>query len=309
MSLSLLLGLLAAGSPLVAVTGECPGAEAVATALRSALGSDTQAKPGVSETPKVVDLGDRFSVAAAGQVQQYADPARDCDERARAAAVFIALALNPPLVPPGPPPPQAGPTVQATAPPPPPPASSRWLDLGVAARVDAGPGQEVGPAVGFELRAIAGWRRFGLAATAGMLGASEGTFSSVTVREQRFPLSLAVTARRRISPRLAIAGAAGAALVPLTLRAETIPSPQSSTRLDAGARLAFELRIQATPHIAPYVDVHAEFFPRAYELEVEPLGKVGSTGPFWIGASVGMSFEAMPSPSLPREPNQVSASL
>ena len=287
MSPVLLLGLLAAAVPSVAVTGDCPGAEAVTAALRSALGSD--AKVGVSEPPKVSDQGDRFSVAAAGQVQQYADPGRDCDERARAAAVFIALALNPPLVPPGP-----APTVRdAPAPPPAPSPSPRWLDLAVAARADGGPGQAVGPAIGAEIHAAAGWRWLGVAATAGVLAPSDGTYASVTVQQQRFPLSLALTARHDVSQRLAIAGAAGAALVPLTVRATAIDGGPSSTRLDAGIRLAFELRFRATPRLAPFVDVHAEIFPRAYELQVDPLGTIGSTGRFWLGASAGLSFEAM----------------
>ncbi|HEY5452468.1 MAG TPA: hypothetical protein VIQ54_27115 [Polyangia bacterium] len=286
MSPVLLLGLLAAAVPSVAVTGDCPGAEAVTAALRSALGSD--AKVGVSEPPRVSDQGDRFSVAAAGQVQQYADPGRDCEERARAAAVFIALALNPPLAPPGP-----APTVRDAPAPPPPPASARWLDLAVAARADGGPGQAVGPAIGAEIHAAAGWRWLGVAATAGILAPSEGTYSSITVRQQRFPLSLALTARRDVSQRLAIAGAAGAALVPLTVRATAIDGGPSSTRLDAGIRLAFELRFRATPRLAPFVDLHAEFFPRAYELQVDPLGTIGSTGRFWLGVSAGVAFEAL----------------
>ncbi len=286
MSPVLLLGLLAAAVPSVAVTGDCPGAEAVTAALRSALGSD--AKVGVSEPPKVSDQGDRFSVAAAGQVQQYADPGRDCDERARAAAVFIALALNPPLAPPGP-----APTVRDALAPPPPSPSPRWLDLAVAARADGGPGQAVGPAIGAEIHAAAGWRWFGVAATAGVLAPSDGTYASVTVQQQRFPLSLALTARRDLSGRLTIAGAVGAALVPLTLRATALEGGPSQTRLDAGVRFAVEARFRATQRLAPFVDLHAEIFPRAYELQVDPLGTIGSTGRFWLGVSAGVAFEAL----------------
>jgi hypothetical protein len=291
MNLVLVLALLAAAPP-VAVTGDCPGADAVAAALRSALGSD--AKVGASDTLRVSDLGDRFSVAAAGQVRQYADPARDCDERARAAAVFIALALNPPLAPPGPSPaPPPGATLQAAAAPPSPPVSARWFDLGVAARADGGPGQAVGAAFGAEIHAAAGWRWIGVAATAGVLAPGDGTYASVTVRQQRFPLSLALTARRDLSQRLAIAGAVGAALVPLTLRATALEGGPSQTRLDAGIRLAFELRFRATQRLAPFVDLHAEIFPRAYELQVGPVGTIGSTGRFWMGAAAGVSFEAL----------------
>jgi len=155
----------------------------------------------------------------------------------------------------------------------------------------------------------AGWRWLGLAATAGVLAPTETRYPSVTVRQQRFPLSLAITARRRLSPRFAITGAAGAALVPITLRAQDIAGAPTSTRLDAGLRLALELHVHATAQLAPFVGLHAEIFPRTYELDVDPGGNVGSTGGFWLGGSLGLSFEAMPSPSRPREPNQVSASL
>jgi hypothetical protein len=287
---ALLLGLVAAAAPslTVDVTGRCPSAEAVAVALGSAVGTETKATG--KDVPKVADLGDRFSVSAFGQAREYADPGRDCDERARAAAVFIALALNPPIVPPPPPAPPVG-VQTAAAPPVAPPQSARWLDVGAAARVDGSTQPETGFAIGFEVRAAVGWHSLGVAATAGVLAPTDSRFSAVTVRQQRFPLSLALTARHPIGERLAVAGAVGAALVPLTLRADGIDGAPSSTRLDAGVRLALELAFLATPRLAPFIGIHAEIFPRAYELDVNPPGDIGSTGRFWLGASVGLSFE------------------
>ena len=296
---ALLLGLIAAAAPslTVDVTGRCPSAEAVAVALGSAVGMETKATG--KDIPRVTDLGDRFSVSAFGQAREYPDPGRDCDERARAAAVFIALALNPPIVPTPPPPPAAPPVrVQEAAPPPvAPPPSARWQNVGAAARVDGSTQPETGFAIGFEVRAAAGWHWLGIAATAGVLAPTDSRFSAVTVRQQRFPLSLAFTARHPIGERIAVAGAVGAALVPLTLRADGIDGAPSSTRLDAGVRLALDLAFLATPRLAPFIGIHAEIFPRAYELDVGPpgsvgsVGSVGSTGRFWLGASVGLSFE------------------
>ena len=99
-----------------------------------------------------------------------------------------------------------------------------------------------------------------------------------------------MTAQHGIGRRLAVAGAVGAALVPLTLRGEGLDGGSQSTRLDAGVRLAVELRIRATPRLAPFVDLHAEIFPRAYQLDVDPFGTVGSTGRLWVGVSAGLSF-------------------
>jgi hypothetical protein len=293
MSLTLLFALIAAAAtPVpVAVTGACPSAEAVTAALGSALGNEVTT--GVADVPRVSDQGDRFSVAVRGQTRQFVDAGRDCDERARAAAVFIALALNPPVVP-APPAPvvRDGAAQQVVAPAAPAAASTpaRWIDVAAAARLDGGTASATSAAIGFEARAAVGWRWLGVAATAGVLAPTDSRLSSVTVRQQRFPLSVAVTAQHAIGPRLAVAGAVGAALVPLTLRGEGLDGGSQVTRLDAGARLAVELRIRATPRLAPFVDVHAEIFPRAYQLDVDPFGTVGSTGRLWMGVSAGLSF-------------------
>ena len=293
MSLTLLFALIAAAaaSPVpVAVTGACPSAEAVTAALGSALGNE--ATTSVADVPRVSDQGDRFSVVVRGQTRQFVDAARDCDERARAAAVFIALALNPPVVPAAPAPVvRDGAAQQVVAPlPAPTPTLERWIAVAAAARLDGGTASANSAAIGFEARAAVGWRWLGVAATAGVLAPTESQFSSVTVRQQRFPLSVALTAQHGIGPRLAVGGAVGAALVPLTLRGEGLDGGSQSTRLDAGVRLAVELRIRATPRLAPFVDVHAEIFPRAYQLDVDPIGTVGSTGRLWLGVSAGLSF-------------------
>ena len=300
MSPTLLLGLIAAASPTpaVAVTGACPNADAVTAALASALGHE--AKRDLAGVAKVTDEGDRFSVTVLGQTRQYGDPARNCDERARAAAVSIALALNPPVVL-APVPvvrdgaaPQVSVTATEAAPA---RASVRWIDVAAAARLDGGQAPATGAAFGFEARVAVGWRWLGVAATAGILAPTDSTLSSVAVRQQRFPLSVALTARRGLAQRLAVAGAVGAALVPLTLRGEALAGASQATRLDAGVRLACELRFLATPRLAPFIGLHAEIFPRPYQLDVDPLGTIGSTGRLWVGASAGLSFDATPTPA------------
>ena len=82
----------------VEASGLCPSSQAVTAALVPALRREPPRVPGAGG-PRVLDLGDRFEVAAFGQSRQYIDAARDCAERARVAAVFITLALNPPALP------------------------------------------------------------------------------------------------------------------------------------------------------------------------------------------------------------------
>src|SRR6266498_3423098 len=84
--------------PAIETSGSCPSAEQVSATIAPLLGSSA-ARRWAEGAVRVDDLGDRFELAAAGQTRQYLDTARDCSERARVAAVFIALALNPPAAP------------------------------------------------------------------------------------------------------------------------------------------------------------------------------------------------------------------
>ena len=81
--------------PPIETSGSCPSAEEVSATIAPLVAS-LPAQRLAEGAARVADLGDRFEVAAAGQKSQYVDAARDCAERARVAAVFIALALNPP---------------------------------------------------------------------------------------------------------------------------------------------------------------------------------------------------------------------
>jgi hypothetical protein len=278
----------------VDATGECPSGRAVAAALWPVVGGD--ARHLLPAAPHVTDLGDSFEITARGQTQRYVDAPRDCEERARMAAVFIALALNPPTfeapAPAGPPAGaiEAKPSIRT--PPPAPAASAGWLSLAIDARLDGGgaPAAEFAP--GAELRAGVGRQHFGVVAAAGVLAPTEARYVSVPVRQQRFPLSLALTGRRNMSGALEAAVALGVALVPFTLRGSGLTAPEPAVRLDVGARLAIELRFPAlSRRMTPFVDLHAEYFPRPYVIDVDPLGDIGTTGHLWVGASLGVGFE------------------
>jgi hypothetical protein len=285
-------GARAAGAPSVAVTGSCPTAEALTAALSAALGDETRRR---DAAPRVADLGAAFEVAALGQRQRYSDPARDCAERARVAAVFIAMTLNPPDLPAPPPraPPPPPPPTIAAAPPPPETARGGWAELGAAGRVDGGAtvrGGAVGYAAGLELRVAAGRRAWGVAATAGILTPLESEIGSVSVRERRYPLSLSLLGRHVLSASTAISAAAGLALVPFTLRGEGLATSVPATRVDAGVRLAGALEVLVGRRLVSFVELHADYFPRGYDLAIDPAGTIGSTGRLWVGASLGLAF-------------------
>ena len=288
------------GPAQVDAIGTCPGQEAVAAALEPVLRREPA--PPLSVAPRVIDLGDRFEVVAAGQRAQYVDPARDCRERARTAAVFIALALNPPELP-SPPPeplaPRAPATVEAAAPPSTvtggEAAASTWMAAGAAARIDGAwagdaPAQTI-LMVGGEIRGAVGRRGVALVATAGVLAPATARFEAVPVRQQRFPCSLGVTATGGTAGGFQVAGDAAVVLAPFTLHGEGLQPGAATLRLDVGARLALAVR---SPPVAKrsifFVEVHAEAFPRPYHLDVGPLGTIGTTSKLWLGAAVGAWF-------------------
>ncbi len=273
----------------------CPTREAVAAALSPAL---AHFRPNLDPLPsdfRLADLGDAFEVTVGGQVQRYADAPRDCTERARVAAVFVALAMNPPSLEAMRPPPPVPPAIQRPQPPPEWERELSWLSVGVAARVDgavgAGSDATSGATVGGELDVAIGRGSFGIEASAGLVTSTQNTIDSVQVTQQRFPCSLSGTFRRRASAHLEMGADLGVALTPFTLHGQGLDMTLPVTRFDAGARLALELRL-ARPGLAPFASLHVDYFPRTYEIAVAPLGNIGTTAPLQIGLSLGVALEA-----------------
>jgi hypothetical protein len=287
-----------AASPEVDSVGACPGREAVAAALAPVLPRGPLRPTLVA--PRVVDLGDRFEVTAAGQRAEYLDPTRDCRERARVAAVFIALALDPPQLQ-SPPPAVQQPPAKVEVPSPPvtapveEPLAPAWVAAAAAARID-GASAGAGPAqtslvAGAELRGAVGRGRWGVVAAAGAMAPVTARFGMVSVRQQRFPLRLGVTATTGGPGSFQLGGEVAVVVAPFTVRGEGLQGGTAALRLDIGARLAIALR---SPAVAKrgifFVEVHAEVFPRPYHLDVGPLGTVGTTSKLWVGAAIGAWF-------------------
>ena len=245
-----------------------------------------------SAAPRVSDLGDRFEASAAGQTALYVDAGRDCVERARVSAVFIALALNPPTF--------QSPTPRPPAPPR--PARNRWMQLGGAARMD-GTGAGNSPprtvlAWGGELSMAAGYGMWGGALTAGFLDSSAAYFGRfnviIAVREQRFPFSAALRFQKELPGRLRLGADLGAALTLARFTGDDLQMMGSTLRLEAGGRAAITVRLPVVVRrLAPFVGAHIEYFPKPYKLDVDPVGTVGSSSRVWLGATAGMVFESL----------------
>ena len=273
----------------VEAQGTCPSGEAVRAAPLPAL---TEAPAPGRQAPRVTDLGDRFQVDAAGQTGAFVDVARDCTERARVAAVFIALALSPPAAPerPAPPPPPP------PSPPPPPPAAPhphRWFELAVEARLDGtslGAPAQTTLAWGGRFRGAVGRGPVGIAATAGALAPTDDTFGSVGVRQQRFPLSLSLTLGHQLGYGMGVAADLGLALVPFTLEGQGL-SWVRRRRASISAR-GWRSRSGSprSPDGWPRSSGSTPSSFRAPTSLVDPLGDIGSSSGLWLGASLGLSY-------------------
>ncbi len=267
----------------VTAIGACPDTNAVRQALVPLLtrpASLTQ----IAETPTVEDRGDSFVVTAAGEVGEYVDRARDCPERARASAVFIALALNPPaLRSRAAPPARTLPATGARV-----PAPRRWsVELGAAARIDGAPGSAWGFMTGGEGRLVV--RRSSVGGALSVSGAGS--------RDRAVWLGSGETAallheRRRVRPRSSGAarrgfGGPGFGGRSLTLRPQNLATAEESTHLGLGGHVAVQLRFPVErARLAAFVGAQAEYFPHRYLLDVDPLGSIRD-GPALLGGRVG----------------------
>jgi hypothetical protein len=274
-----------AAAPLhVQSEGTCPNAEQVSAALNYLLkesgdtpGSDTTA---TAQTLVLVDLGPRYQVALDGQTRDYADPVRDCEERARVAAVFAAMIIEPPEV-----------TARAT---PLAPAHSRQVELRVAGLADVGVERSSQAfTAGGELRGTLVGQRWGIEIGAGAEWPATLAWGAYRARITRFPLDVSVRGvLRRTHAMVSIS--AGVAVVPFNLRGEGagVPVHDGGTRLDLGLRSALSVALLPAARFSPFLSMHVSVLPKAYGVIVDPVGQVGATPQVWVGATLGMAVSA-----------------
>lgn len=225
------------------------------------------------------------------------------------AAVFIALVLSPPMRRPAP---AAPPPTAAESPAPPPSAEAvsqstpslpeqeepLTLTLSLSGRCDGAPAGA--PRVSMSVScggeagvAVAGRRGFGLLLSGGVLAPASAAYESVEVHEQRFPFALGVRAQRHVAAGWGVAADLAAAAVVFTVRGQRLDTTTDATRVDLGGHLAVVLFTPPWRRTgrawAGFVAAHVDYFPRPYELEVHPLGVVGSLPGLRAGLSVGVA--------------------
>ncbi len=285
------------GSSVIGGTSRCPRPDAVWNELVTLVPPErleTRLRAVTSgKTPLVelIDLGVPYRILAAGQVREYRDESRDCAYRARIAAVFVALAIDPAQLPAQP----AMPTPAPQAAPPPVPQAAleelptprARLDLGATIVGGLGPEDHVGQ-VGAELRWSAGRHRLGPEAGVTALLPVDNSVGGVRLRQWRLPVDAGVRARS-VGPRFERYGELGISAALLSERALDLASSRSQTGIEIGLRLAVGVHASRA-RLAPFAALSGELVPAPPAIFALPAGTVGHTPIFWIGATAGASL-------------------
>jgi len=275
----------------------------------------------------ISDEGTNFRVTVARQERSFADPTRQCTERARHAAVFIALVLDPPVVAepaaPSPAPPATSAPPRATSPSAPtaPVAPSTPVPRPTAASTrenapSATPPERVGATSHFDVAlgalvqvappsstrswttmgGAAAWarykREFYLSVGAGVLYGSLH-FDEADAGAWIVPLDFAAGWSVRVGGWEAGAEI-GPALSVLAIAGKNLEQNQRQIRLELGGRAGVAGRFWFNDNFALCLSLGATWVPSPYRLAVdepEGRGSVGSMPTLWLRGSGGLALE------------------
>ena len=274
----------------------CPSAADVVAELApllprtrvSATDGPAAASEGVSAS--IEDEGERVRIRVEGEERVFRDAGRSCGERARTAAVFLGLVLDPPILPETKP----APVRQAPLRPAPRPGGDvvpLRLTLELGPLLQAAPisdAKQVPLAGGFGGR-LAWGRGLGLAVGAAFLLPTRLTLPEADARLVWLPFDVSLRATHQAGP-VALAGDLGPELALLFASGDRVRNPRTSTRLEVGARGAVSLTWGMSSHLGAFVTLFGIWRPKPYEFRVNPSLESGSTPPLWLGGSLGLSF-------------------
>ena len=279
------------------VKSSCPTEALVTAQLRPLLRGYELSAEAPAHVARVEDLGESYSVGIGSAWREVQDPERRCLERARVAAVFLALNLPPSASEPG-----------AAALPP--------------ASTPSEPTRETPPAAAAEENAppyLAALRLLALAETApgaGVVTTGAGAGITLPVGPVGFSVLAAVTtptrpyqvdseparfelwrlpfaALLRLEKSLGAIGLgveAGLALDVLRFRGEAVPNPDTLVRINPGGRLNGVVRLRANRRLGALLMPEISLFPRTYVVRVEPTSVLAETPRWWFGLSLGLEY-------------------
>jgi hypothetical protein len=275
----------------------CPAASDVAAELgpllprTRVLATDGSAPAAEAATASIIDEGERVRIRVATDERVFKDAGRACSERARTAAVFIGLVLDPPSFPeakptPNPPAPQPAQQQQPT-----PHAVPLTLELGpLLQAAPASDAAQLPVAGGFGGR-LAWGRTLGVSAGAAFLLPTRLALPAADARLVWLPFDVAVRATREGGP-VALSAELGPELALLFASGERVSNPRTSLRLEAGARGALSFTWGMSSQLGAFLTLFGVWRPKPYSFRVNPGLASGSTPSLWVGAALGLSFRS-----------------
>ena len=278
----------------VTVEGDCPSAANVEAALARVL---PMSLIGDGATATVRDRGNVYSIDILGVHREIADAARACDERARAAAVAIALVLDPPKIEPSveEPPPDAQPPV--------PPLSSTLpvddrpsnypIAIELGALLVVAPGEPAATG-GARLAVAAGYGGFAAVLSTSVSAPIAIAAAPTVVDLTRIPLggSLRVDLLSSAHGRVDLSCELGIEAALLFASARGLATNATQTRAEISVSTSATVHVWLTPRAGLLLAAHVVLDPRPYELDIEPVGQVATTPWLWLGLSLGVAVRA-----------------
>jgi len=253
---------------------------------------------------QVEDIGTAFRISVLDKVRDYREEARDCAYRAKVAALFAALIIDPAALlntalcesPPCSPKPTPTPT-----PPSPPPARAETKVFPATpsrplVRLELGPTLVTG--LGGEDRTVhwGGVLRLALGrgSVAAVLGAAgllpaQTRIGGLRLQQWRLPLDLGIRATLS-GARLDFYGEVGLAFALLSERALDLYASRSPIGMALGGRVGLGARLARRARLTPFVSLQADLFPDPPSVSALPQGRAGQTPRVWIGACAGASW-------------------
>ena len=273
----------------------CPSRELLVSELSPLLRGYQLKDDSADLVAEVEDLGESYRVSVAGASREVRDPARQCLERARVAAVFLALNLpvSAPTATLSTPASASEPVAEANPARKTPQArSARAFELRPFASAEAAWGAgvtSIGVGLGASLRLGSMAITFlGAATTSTTPYQPNGAPTQFELRRWPFAALLGWGASL---PMLDVGAELGPALDVLSFEGKGVPNPDSALRLNPGLRLNAVLRVRASRHLAAELMPSVSWFPRTYLIRVEPSQLLAETPRFWLGLALGLNYQ------------------
>jgi hypothetical protein len=240
-----------------------------------------------------------FRVSVLDKVREYREEARDCAHRAKAAALFAGLILDPAsllntaLC-------ERPPCTPAPTPTPPPSVRADSAALSPSprpfVRLEFGPSLVSGLGAreravhwGGTLRLALGRGRIAAILGGAALWPAQTNIGGLRLWQWRLPADLGV--------RATLSGAwvdlyadLGLAFALLSERALDLATSRSQTGMEFGGRVSLGARFARRSGITPFISLQTELFPDPPSVSALPQGVAGQTPRVWIGGCVGASW-------------------